>query len=156
MAEVVVVKDESGKLVGLGDAGGRAWSRLRKMLAQLAVGETLVFQWWEPRSPGFHKLFFVKLHALFDRQEQFDDFDNMRDWLTVGAGEADFLPGPRGRLVARPKSIKWHKLDETQFRELARRVDDFLWTYHARRFLWPHLSDEQTHEILEGLGARFS
>ena len=156
MAEVVVYRDERGKLAGYGEAGARAWARFQKMLARLAQGETLVFKWWEPRSPGFHKLFFSKLHALFERQERFDDVDKLRTWLTVGAGEADFMPGPRGRLVAIPKSIAWHKLDEADFRELVRKIDDFLWTHHAREFMWPQLSTEQTYEILEGLRGQFA
>lgn len=156
MANVTVFKDESGKLAGFGDKGSRAWSRFRAMLDRLQVGETLAFQWWEPRAPGFHKLFFAKLNALFDRQEQFDDVDRLRAWLTVGAGECDFVPGPKGRMVALPRSIAWHKLDETEFAELARRIDDFLWSEAAHRFLWPHLTPQLAYETVEQLQLEFS
>ncbi len=156
MANVVVCKDGSGKLVGFGEKGGRAWARFQKMINGLGVGETLQFQWWEPRAPGRHKLFFARLNALFDRQEQFDCADKLRAWLTVGAGECDFMPGPKGRMVALPRSIAWHRLDETEFAELVRRIDDFLWSNHARAFLWPHLTTQQTYDIVEGLRSEFS
>lgn len=156
MAECVVFKNESSKLEGFGEKGARAWIRFIKFVARMAIGETLHFQWWEPRAPGPHKLFFAKLGALADRQEQFEDAERLRIWLTVGAGECDFVPGPKGRMVALPRSIAWHKLDESDFQELARRVDDFLWTPHARRFLWPHLTDEKTYEMLDSLRTEFS
>lgn len=155
MAEAVVYKDESGKLAGFGEKGARAWARFQKMMARLQVGETLQFQWWEPRSPEFHRRFFARLNALHERQEQFEDVDALRAWLTVGAGECDLVPGPRGHMVALPRSIKWHKLDDTDFAELVRKIDDFLWSDRARGWLWGHLTDEQTYDILEQLRLEF-
>lgn len=156
MASVTVHKGDDGKLEGFGEKGMRAWRRFHAMLARLQPGDTLEFQWHEPRSPGFHRRFFKKLHSLFDMQEQFDDPDKLRAWLTVGAGEADFLPGPKGRMVAMPRSIAWHKLDETEFRELAHRVDNFLWSPQAQAFLWPHLDEQRRYQMIEALDMEFS
>lgn len=149
MANVVVTKGEDGKLVGLGDKGGRAWRRFLAMVDRLEIGATLQFSYWEPRAPGHHRAFFRMLNALFERQEQFIDVDHLRAWVTVGAGEAEFMPGPAGRMVAFPKSIAWHKLDEAEFTELARKVQDFLWTEPAQRWLWPHLSAEEAYQMVD-------
>jgi len=155
VAECVVYKGEDGKLAGFGDKGGRAWLRFIKAARQLAQGETLHFTWFLPRSPGLHKRFFQKLAYLFDMQEQFQDADRLRAWLTVGAGECDLVPGPTGKMVALPKSIKWHKLDETEFAELCRKIDDFLWSDYAQMFLWPHLSPQARYESIERLELQF-
>ena len=73
----------------------------------------------------------------------------------MGAGACHFLPGPRGRMVAMPKSIKWHRMDDTEFAELVRDIQAFLRTEHARRFLWGHLDDGQSSEMVELLFAEF-
>lgn len=156
MSSVTVFKGDDGRLQGFGEKGARAWDKFGKRVASMAVGETLAFEWFEPRSKAHHGLFFAKLGALMDRQEQFDDDDKLRKWLTVGAGYADFVPGPHGRMVALPQSIAWHKMDETDFSDLHGKVDAFLWTDHARRFLWPHLKDEQTYAMIEQLMQEFS
>ena len=155
MSNIVVCMGNDGKLQGFGEKGARAWARFMRMLTGLRPGDTVEFSWHEPRSPGFHKRFFAKLNGLFEMQEQFEDVDRLRAWITVGAGECDFVPGPTGRMVALPKSIAWHKLDETDFRELARKVDDFLWSPHAQAFLWPHLSEARRYEMIELLDMEF-
>lgn len=156
MSAVTVFKGDDGKLQGFGEKGARAWAKFTGRVASMAVGETLDFEWFEPRSGPHHRLFFGKLGALMDRQEQFDDDDKLRKWLIVGAGYCDFVPGPTGRMVALPQSIAWHKMDEADFSDLHGKVDAFLWTDHARRFLWPHLKDEQTYEVIEQLMQEFS
>lgn len=156
MSDLVITKGEDGRLKGMGEAGERAYAKWRKAVEALQPGETLRFQWWMPRSRKHHGLFFAKLTALHGMQEQFEDVDKMRQWLTVGAGYADFAPGPTGRMVAFPQSIAWHLLDEADFAELHGKVDQFLWTDHARRFLWPHLSDQQSYEMVETLMQEFN
>lgn len=155
MSAVVVTKGQDGKLTGMGEKGERAYAKFVKRVRDLSPGDTLHFEWREPRSLPHHKLFFAKVHALFDMQEQFDDADKLRQWLTVGAGYCDFVPGPTGRMVALPQSIAFHKLEEPEFAELHSQVDGFLWTLHARRFLWPMLTDEQSYAMIEQFMERF-
>lgn len=156
MARCVVSKGPDGQLVGWGEKGGRAWGKFRAMLSRLEIGNTLEFSWHEPRAPSHHRNFFRFIGALFKQQEQFDDEDRLRAWLTVGAGECDLFPGPHGRAVAIAKSIAWDKLDEVEFSELDRRVIDFLWTPHARGFLWGHLTDQQSYDLVEQLRLELS
>ncbi len=155
MSNVVLVKGEDGKLAGFGEKGARAWSKFRRRLDEMVIGETLEFAWYKPRSGPHHCLFFAQLGALYDRQEQFIDIDMLRAWLTVGAGYCIFAPGPGGKSVALPQSIAWHKMDETEFGELHRAVNGFLRTVHAQRFLWGHLGDEKAAEAAEALLMEF-
>jgi len=149
MSAVVLVKLPDGKLEGFGEKGARAWAKFRTRIGALEPGETLHFEWREPRSPKHHRLFFAKLRGLFDRQEQFDSEDKLRAWLTVGAGYCTFVPGPDGCMVALPDSIAWVSLDEADFSDLHAKVDNFLWTDHAREFLWPHLTAQQTYDMVD-------
>lgn len=155
MSEVVITKGQTGKLEGMGEKGARAWAKFTRRVQAMRPGETLRFQWHEPRSPQHHRLFFVKVAALLDQQEQFEDVDRLRQWLTVGAGFCDFVPGPKGRMVALPKSIAWHLLDEAEFSDLHAKVDAFLWSPHARAFLWPHLTDEQSYALMDAFMEQF-
>jgi hypothetical protein len=156
VSAVVVFKGEDGKLQGFGQRGEKAFAKFRRRVDGMLPGETVHFEWFEPRSPKHHGLFFAKLGALADRQEQFEEEDELRKWLTVGAGYCKFVPGPNGRMVALPQSIAWHKLDEADFCDLHAKVDAFLWTEHARGFLWGHLSKQQTYDLVDQFLAEFN
>ena len=151
MSHCIVVRGEDGKLCGLGEKGARAYARFRAKVEAMEIGETLAFSWHEPRSPKFHRLFFAMLNELFDRQERFDDEDDLRAWLTVGSGYCHFVPGMDGQIVAVPMSIKWTTMDDGEFRDLVRAVWYFLRTEHAQRFLWPSLSRAMAYENAEAV-----
>lgn len=151
MSDVVIFRGEDGKLHGFGEKGERAYSRFRRKVESLVIGETLEFSWRQPRSPKFHRMFFGMLGELFDRQEQFADPEQLRSWLIVGAEYCDFVPGPKGRMVALPKSIAWSLMDEGDFRDLVSAAWSFLRTSHASRFLWPHLDDAQASANVEAV-----
>lgn len=148
MSALIVIKGEDGKLHGMGDKGLRAFGKFQRHVAGMEPGDTMAFSYKLPRSPKHHRLFMAKMNALTDRQEQFEDLDSLRKWVCVGAGYADFVPGPTGRMVALPQSIAFESMDEGDFSELHKKCDDFLRTDHARRFLWPHLSDDKSWHMV--------
>lgn len=156
MGVVLVAKGEDGKLVGFGEKGSRAWAKFLRRVADMGQGELMTLSWREPRSVKHHRLFFAKLHALFDRQEAFDSEDKLRAWLTVGAGYCDYRPGQDGVPVAIPTSIAFDELDEADFAELHVQVDKFLWGRHAQSHLWPHLSAQQRYDNVDQLMLEFS
>lgn len=149
MSDVVVFKGNDGKLEGFGDKGRRAYEKFRRTITALEIGATLKFSFKLPRSPKHHRYFFWKLAGLFDRQDRFEDSERLRSWLTVGAGYADFVPGPDGQMVALPQSLAYESMDEAEFVDLAQKINTFLWTSYAREFLWPHLSSAQSYELLD-------
>lgn len=149
MPDVVIYKDETGKLAGLGDTNSRRWMKFRRAVDGLEVGETLRFHYSIPRSPKHHRFFFWRLGALFARQESFEDEDHLLVFLKVGAGYVDFMPGHDGQLVAVPKSIAWHSLDEQGFIEFGQRMNAFLWTPAAQLALWPHLDAQRRYDMVE-------
>ncbi len=149
MTELVITKGQDGKLEGLGEKGRRAYSKFRDMVDGLAVGETVWFAFRLPRSPQHHRYFFKKITGLFERQELFQDFDRFMDWLKVGAGFCELLPGPGNQLVAIPKSLAWEKLEEQDFTEFHRALTDFLWTEQPQAALWPQLTAEQRYVMVD-------
>lgn len=151
MSSVVLCKDERGKLAGASPADHKKWLRFLSRFAAMAIGDTLSFVWHEPRSPVFHRRFFALLNSLFDRQESFDDVDDLRTWLTCGAGHCKFVPGLEGGLCAIPESIAFHKLEQPEFQALVDKVWTFLDTERARGVLWPHASEQSTWSAIEQL-----
>lgn len=149
MPTLVVYKGDDGKLDGWGDKGRRAYAKFRKIVAELAPGETLDFSYRLPRSPQHHRYFFAQLGKLHDMQERFDTETGLLEWLKVGAGHCEFVPARDGQIAALPKSISWEKLEEQDFIEFHRAVRDFLWTPHAQEFLWPHLTPAQRYAMLD-------
>ena len=150
MPDLVVYRGEDGKLQGLGEKGRRAWEKFRRVVEGLEVGETMGFSYRLPRSPNHHRFFFARLAELFARQERFDDDERLLEWLKVGAGFVDLMPGPDGALVAVPKSISWVTLDEQGFIEVHRAIRDFLMTPRAQEYLWPHLAPHARNQMVEG------
>ena len=150
MPDLVVYRGEEGKLQGLGEKGRRAWEKFRRVVEGLEVGETMGFSYRLPRSPNHHRFFFARLAELFARQERFDDDERLLEWLKVGAGFVDLMPGPDGALVAVPKSISWVTLDEQGFIEVHRAIRDFLMTPRAQEYLWPHLAPHARNQMVEG------
>lgn len=150
MPELIVYRDEQGKLQGHGAKGRRAWDKFRRVVSGLEPGETMGFSYRLPRSPQHHRFFFARLAELFDRQERFEEREHLLDWLKVGAGFVDLLPGRDGVPVAIPRSIAWSNLDEQEFIEVHRAIRDFLMTPHAQGFLWPHLAPHARMQMLEG------
>lgn len=151
MAQITITKRDDGKLDGFTEVDQRAYAKFRAMIEQLEIGELFTLSTWFPRNPKLHRLHFGVIKALFESQEQFEDADDLRKWLYVGAGYADFLPGPKGRMVAIPKSIAYDKIDDAEFSELHRRVVDFMRAGHCQRFLWPYLEAGLACEMVDQL-----
>ena len=149
MTTITVTMGDDGKLRGFTDKDQIAYGKFRKRIAELEPGELMWLETWFERSGPYHRRHMAMVGAFFDAQEQFADFDDFRKWTQVGAGHCDFVPGPAGRMVALPKSIAYHKLDQADMEQLHKKTVDFLRSEHAQRFLWPHLSAEQTWMTIE-------
>jgi hypothetical protein len=175
VSTITIVRRDDGKLAGFSRPDERAYAKYRAAIAELEVGELFTFSVWFPRNPKFHKFHFGVIGALFDAQERYDNLDDLRRYLYVGAGYADFLPAPgylgdiierlpkmvQGtlrrlllrdvELIAVPKSISYSTIDDADFRVLHDKVVDFKRGTRARKYLWPHLTDAQTHDTVEAI-----
>lgn len=149
MSRLVITKGMDGKLCGLDEKSQRAYNKFKAVVASLLPGQTLGFTFRVPRSPKHHALFFAKLQKLLERTEQFNDLDQLRAWVILGAGICDFVPGLDGKPNAIPKSMDFDSMDEAEFSELHRAVDGFLWSLRAQEILWPSLDSNQRWACME-------
>lgn len=149
MTKLVLTRSEDGKLCGLDAKAERAYAKFKAAVSRLMPGETLAFSYRLPRSPRHHAFFFKKLSILLERTEAVQDMDKLREWLIVGAGYVDFFFGADGQMQAKPKSIAYDEMEETEFAELHRAVDEFLYTDKAQAFLWPQLTPPQRWNCVE-------
>lgn len=137
-----------GVIDGFGQDDRRAWRRFWKRVMRLAPGEMAQAEMGFPRSGPFHRRHMAIEQAVFDAQERFSSFDQFRNWLKVGAGWVDWVPGPKGGIVPLPKSISYAKADEEAFQRFHRQVVIFLRGPHAAPYLWKHLG-ERAHELMD-------
>ena len=149
MTTMTIMRGEDGKLTGFSERDKRAYGKFKKALNDLADGELFTLSTWFPRNPKLHRLHFAMVNALAEQQEQFDDPEPLRKWLYVGAGYADFLPGPNGKMLAIPRSIAFDKIDDAEFSELHAKVIEFMRSHYCQSFLWPHLEESKRGSMVE-------
>lgn len=132
----------------------RAWRRIWKRIKGMEAGEMMVIDIVQPRSGPYHRRHMKIEQSVFDAQERFQDFEQFRYWLKVGAGWVTWAAGPKGGVVPIPKSISYANADQEEFTRYHEAVVEFLRGPHAAKFLWRHLgvdgSAVMMNEIIEG------
>lgn len=144
-----------GIIDGLGERGKKKWRRFLNGLMSLEPGEMVDIKTHKARSGPFHRRHMLIETRVFEAQEKFEHFEQFRNWLKVGAGFCDWVPGPRGAVMPVPKSIAFDKLEEGDMRQVHDDMIAFLRTEHAGRTLWRHLTPEARTEMLETTLADF-
>lgn len=140
-----------GIVDGLGDKGRQQWRRLWGNIMRLEPGEMVDINTNQMRLGWYHRKHMALEQAVFEAQERFDDFEQFRIWLKVGAGHVIWTPGPRGGVFPVPKSISYAKMEQGEFEEFHRNVVTFLRTEHAAKTLWKHLSQRLQIEMIESI-----
>lgn len=145
-----------GVVDGLGDLGKKQWRRFFNSLMRLEPGEVVKVTTKKPRSGPFHRRHMVIETRVFDAQERFEQFDQFRNWLKVGAGYCDWIPGPRGAVMPVPKSIAYDELEDGDFRQVHDDMIAFLRSEHAGKVLWPKATPAQRSECIELVLSEFN
>jgi len=97
----------------------------------------------KPRNLKFHRKFFAMVNETFAMQNEFETIRQWRAVVITGAGHCDFIKGKDGQMIALPKSIAFHNMDETKFNRL---FEDVL-TFICARYVDD--SPERLNTILE-------
>ena len=140
---------------GFTDNDDKKWHRFWSFFTRKEPGEMAEIEMVFPRSGPFHRRHMAIEQSVFDAQERFDDFDGFRYWLKVGAGWVTWAAGPKGGVVPIPKSVKYSKADEEEFREFHVNVISFLRGGHAAKYLWPHLKDD-SYKMMDSILNEFN
>ena len=145
-----------GQIDGLSDAHKKSWRRLWNWFLKTAEpGEMVELKTHRERLGWFHRKHMAMEQAVFDAQEKFDDFNQFRLWLKVGAAFVDWLPGPKGGVIPVPRSISYAKLEQDAMERVHDDIVAFLRTEHAQKTLWRHLDAARRSEAIESLLAGF-
>lgn len=172
MSEIVLVRQQSveiseadrevarrvlfGIVDGLGERGKKQWRRFFNGLMRMEPGEMVEITTRKERSGPFHRRHMAMEQAIFDAQERFSVFKQFRDWLKVGAGHCDWVPGPKGGVIPTPKSISYEDLEDDEMREFHDAMVTFLRTEHAAKTLWPKQPAAHRDEAIEAVLAGFN
>ena len=156
MTTIFVTKDETGKLVGLGEKDKRSYARLKKKLDDLEPGEIMTFETWFDRNGKLQGLHHVMLQAVWNSQEQYEDYDEFRGACYCAVGYCWSIPGLDGKPFRIPKSTSYKDLDDGDFAKVHDKVWDWLYTEQATRMIWPLTPSLQAMNQMNELLEQFS
>jgi len=145
-----------GIVDGLGERGKKQWRRFINGLMRLEPGEMVDIKTHKARSGKFHRRHMLIESRVFEAQEKFEHFEQFRNWLKVGAGFCDWMPGPKGAVIPVPRSIAFDKLEEDDMREVHENMMAFLRTERAINVLWPKTPSAQRDIAITSLLNEFN
>lgn len=144
-----------GIIHGLGETNRKAWARFWNGVLRLEPGEVVEIRTHRERIGWFHRKHMALEQRIFDEQERFEHFEQFRNWLKIGSGHVDWVPGPRGAVVPIPRSISYAKMDQGEMEAFHDAAVAFLREPNAARVLWPKLPAQQREGAIEALLASF-
>jgi hypothetical protein len=135
-------------LRGVDDKNHKRWSGFLVRMFGMEDGEIAEVATRIPRSGPFHRFHMAVEQAVFDAQDRFTQFEMFRDWMKIGAGHVEWVPGAKGGIVPLPKSISYAELEEPEMREVHEAMMAFLRGPHAAIYLWKHLGADGAAEMM--------
>jgi len=109
--EMLMIKQQDGSF-------RPADSQSLELAAKIKAGVPTKHKVTKPRNIQFHRKYFSLLNLAFENQEQYGLFEAFRDAVTMQAGWYDSHTSFSGKLVFKPKSISFSKMDDMEFNEL--------------------------------------
>ncbi|MES2073965.1 MAG: DUF1367 family protein [Pseudomonadota bacterium] len=127
------------------------WLRFLREVFALEDGEVAQVGTRIPRSTAFHRRHMALEQAVFDAQQRFAEFEQFRNWLKIGAGHVNWVPGAKGGIVPLPKSISYAELDDAAMQLVHAAIVGFLRGPHAARYLWKQVDAQQAAAKMDGI-----
>jgi hypothetical protein len=112
------VKTSEGALLPVGEPV--------KSYERLGAGETIVLDVKRQRNPKFHRLAMSWLMSVFENQDHFQTFDQMRYTLTCMAGYIKHQEVRGNKVIVIPKSINFESMDDDEFNQWQQDIDTVL------------------------------
>lgn len=141
-----------GAIDGLSEAHRKSWRRIWNwFMTKAEPGEMLEIRTHRERLGWYHRRHMALEQKVFEAQEKFAHFEQFRNWLKVGAGHCDWLPGPKGGVIPVPKSTSYAALEQEDMERVHAAIVEFLRTPHAIKTLWPKVPDHQRELAIEAV-----
>lgn len=128
-----------GGLRPVDDAGTVALSKLKQ-------GDLVQVECVRPRNPRHHRLFFALLSIVANNSPHYDDPEQVLLALKIATGHVVPHVAYDGKAYMIPKSIAFHKMDQTAFDQFFDKCIDIV----AARFL-PGVTDSELRAELESM-----
>lgn len=109
-------------------------------LAKIRPDTTYSVEIKQPRNVKFHRKYFALLNLAYANQNHFNNFDEMRAWLTMKSGFYKRVQTPSGEMF-QPESISFASMDEIRFGEVYSKVLDSVCS-------WLDISEEDVRNEL--------
>lgn len=93
--------------------------------AKYKVGEYYLVDIKKPRNVKFHRKFFSLINIAFENEDNFDNIDEFRAYVTMRAGFYKRIVTDKGEFYL-PKSISFAKMDDVEFSDLYDKVFAFI------------------------------
>ena len=92
-------------------------------MKKLKYDTEYLFKVTKPRNIAFHRKNFALINMVYENQEQFNNIDDLRAYLTIKAGFYNRIPTGKGDMIL-PKSISFAAMDDTEFSEYYSKMID--------------------------------
>lgn len=89
-----------------------------KKVNKIPNGEIVVLEYKQPRNYIFHKKLFALLDLMYENEDLTLTKDEYRNEVLIAAGQFNSYLGFNGEVVRKPYSLKFAKMDETEFQDV--------------------------------------
>ena len=130
MASASFIKLAGGSLVPANGSDAATMEKVKN-------GSLVYCEFVTPRNAKFHRRFFALLNLGFEYWDPEEvvyhgqiaekNFDKFRGDITILAGFYDVVTCLNGRVQLKPKSIKFGKMDDSEFQQLYKSVFNVIW-----------------------------
>ncbi len=90
---------------------------------KIKAGEEYQYEYKKPRNYQFHKKFFALFELVYQNQDEYENKEHLRSYLTMKSGYVDEVRTKDGVMYL-PKSISFSAMEEDVFSELFDRFLD--------------------------------
>jgi hypothetical protein len=86
--------------------------------------------------------------TLYEAQQKIEDPIIFTNWLKVAVGWCTWAPGPNGGIIPIASPSNYFGCTDNELREFLLRREVFIFSKHARNYLWGDLSESEQFALL--------
>ena len=106
-----VTKTADGKLMPSSEKSMQKFQKVK-------IGDTVLVDYKAKRNVQFHRKGFALLNLIFQNQDKYKNFEDMRTEFKLKAGLYELHVTTKGKTIYVPKSMSFSEMDENEFEEL--------------------------------------